>query len=258
LKLDALPQDGSTTEVPPATAPDAAPRRTGSSGKGINPGLRLRAFEAAAKNAPPATVPMKYRLRPNRELTRRAYWDVAAAFSLVVNAVLVGVLLVMAIQVKNLKTTVNGLLGGLYNNFVEMDKSNINTTITVDTQIPLNFNLPVSQNTNVTLTDSVNIRGAWVIINSGPLSINSSANVTLPAGTNLPIALNMDIPVQVTVPISLQVPVNIPLDQTQLHTPFTGLQQTIRPLVCSFNRNAQYPQGVFICTEHDTPTPGTP
>jgi hypothetical protein len=258
LKLEALPQDGSTTEVPPATAPDAAPRRTGSSGKGINPGLRLRAFEAAAKNAPPATVPMKYRLRPNRELTRRAYWDVAAAFSLVVNAVLVGVLLVMAIQVKNLKTTVNGLLGGLYNNFVEMDKSNINTTITVDTQIPLNFNLPVSQNTNVTLTDSVNIRGAWVIINSGPLSINSSANVTLPAGTNLPIALNMDIPVQVTVPISLQVPVNIPLDQTQLHTPFTGLQQTIRPLVCSFNRNAQYPQGVFICTEHDTPTPGTP
>jgi hypothetical protein len=70
--------------------------------------------------------------------------------------------------------------------------------------------------------------------------------------------LNMDIPVQITVPISLQVPVNIPLNQTQLHIPFTGLQQTIRPLVCSFNRNAQYPQGVFICTEHDTPTPGTP
>jgi hypothetical protein len=258
IRPDPIPATEQQAETVPGSAGQAIPRRNGSSGKGINPGLRLRAFEAAARNAPPARVPMKYRLRPNAELTRRAYWDIAAALSLVVNAILVGVLLVMAVQLRNLKTTLNGLLGGLYSNFVQMDKANINTTITVDTQIPLSFSLPVSQNTNVTLTDAVNIRGAWVIINSGPLSINSAANVTLPAGTNLPIALNMDIPVQVTVPISLQVPVNIPLDQTQLHAPFTGLQQTIRPLYCSFNRNAQYPQGVFICAEHDSPTPGTP
>ena len=229
------------------------------SGKGINPGLRLRAFEVAAKNAPPARIPIKYRLRPNRELTRRAYWDVTTTFSLIVNAILVGLLFVMAGQIRNLKTTVNSLLGGLYSNFVKMDQASINTTITVDTQIPLNFNLPISQNTDVILTSAVFIPGARVTINSGALTIdNAPANVTLPLGTSLPIALNLNIPVQVTLPISLQVPVNIPLSQTELHEPFTGLQTTLRPLYCTFNKNAQYPEGIFICAEHDAPTPGTP
>jgi hypothetical protein len=257
-RTDLFQPVGDQTEAAPTATGAATSRRNGSTGKGINPGLRLRAFEAAARNAPPAKVPMKYLLRPNRELARKAYWDVAAALSLIVNAILVGVLLVMAVQLKNLKSTLNGLLGGLYGNFVLMDNAKINTTITVETQIPLSFSLPVSQNTNVTLTDSVNIRNAWVVINTGAMTINSAANVTLPAGTNLPIALNMDIPVQVSVPVSLQVPVNIPLNQTELHTPFSGLQQTIRPLYCSFNRNAQYPQGFFICAGHDTPTPTTP
>ena len=52
----------------------------------------------------------------------------------------------------------------------------------------------------------------------------------------MPIALNMDIPVQVTIPINLQIPVKIPMNQTDLHTPFTGLQQTIRPLYCTINK----------------------
>jgi len=167
-------------------------------------------------------------------------------------------LLVMSGQIRNLKTMMNGLLGGLYSNFVEMDKASITTTISIDTQIPISFNLPIQQNTDVALTSSVPIAGAWVVINSGGLSINAPANVTLPAGTNLPIALNMNVPVQATIPISLQVPVNIPLNQTDLHAPFTGLQQTISPLYCTFNKNAQYPAGVFICAGHDTPTPGTP
>jgi hypothetical protein len=81
-----------------------------------------------------------------------------------------------------------------------------------------------------------------------------------PQAANLPIALNLEIPVQATVPITLQVPVNILLNQTQLHASFTGLQNTIRPYYCSFDKNAQYPQGIYICQDHDAPTstPGVP
>ena len=256
------PESRSQTESmsarPVRSSGQGVPHRPGSSGKSLNPDLRMRAFVSATKDAPPAKAPTKFRLSPNRELTRRAYWDVAAAFSLIVNAILVGALLVMAGQIRNLKTMTNSLLGGLYSNFVKMDQASIATTISVVSQIPISFNLPIQQNTNVTLTSSVPIAGAWVIINSGGLSINAPANVTLPAGTNLPIALNLNVPVQATIPISLQVPVNIPLNQTDLHAPFTGLQQTISPLYCSFNKNAQYPEGVFICAGHDIPTPGTP
>lgn len=230
-----------------------------------NPGRRLHAFESAAKNAPTAKIPWHYRLRPNRERIHRAYWDVTGTISLIINVILLCVLVVMAFQIKNLKTTVNtvnalanNMLGGLYGNFVQMDQASINTIINVDAQIPLDFNLPVSQNTQVVLTSDVSIPGAHVVINTGVLNINAQANVTLPAGTSLPIALKMDIPVQTSIPVSIKVPVNIPLSQTDLHQPFTGLQTTLRPLYCALNKNAQYPEGTYICAEHDAPTPGVP
>jgi len=230
-----------------------------------NPGQRLHAFEEAAKEAPPAKIPWIYRLRPTGETTHRAYWDVASTFSLIVNVILVGVLLVMAFQIKNLKTTVNALtgmgnnaLGGLYANFVKMDEASINTTISVDSQIPINLSVPVAQNTTVVLTSNVNIPNAHVVINTGGLAINSVASVTLPAGTSLPIALNLTIPIQSSIPISLQVPVNIPLNQTELHQPFTGLQTTIRPLYCMLNKNAQYPEGTFLCAPQNAASTGTP
>ena len=257
--LDTSPEAPSQAKsqlgVPVRSSGQGVPPRAGSE---TNPGRRLLAFEAAAKKSPPAKLPWLYRLRANREQTHRAYWDVAATFSLIVNAILVGLLIVMAVQMKNLKTTMNNLLGGLYGNFVKMDQASINTTILVNAQIPLDFNLPVSQNTEVVLTRDVNIPGAHVVINTGVLNINADANVTLPAGTALPIALNLNIPVQSTIPISLQVPVSIPLSQSELHEPFTGLQTTLRPLYCLLNKNAQYPEGIYICAEHDTPTPGTP
>jgi hypothetical protein len=263
------PQTANAANLQPESPPPTESRPTPSvqspsqevpprSVKEINPGLRLRAFEAAAKMAPPAKIPLKYRLRPNRELTRRAYWDVASAVSLIVNVILISVLFIMAAQLKNLKTTVNGLLSGLYSNLVDMDKANMATTVIVETQIPVSFDLPIQQNTDVILTSSVPIPGANIIINSGSFSVNAPANITLPAGTNLPIALNISVPVQMTVPISLQLPVNIPLNQTNLQAPLTGLQTTVRRLYCTFDNNAQYPEGVFICAGHDIPAPGTP
>ena len=268
------------TDLPAATPPEPGlqpenqpARPFQSPGPGIptrfgdenNPGRRLHAFETAAKKAPPAKIPWKYRVGPTRETTHRAYWDVATTFSLIVNVILVGLLLVMAFQIRNLRTTVNALnalgnnvLGGLYSNFVKMDQASINTTIAVDAQLPLNFNLPVSQNTTIVLTSAVAIPNAHVVINTGGLAVNSNANITLPAGTSLPITLNLTIPVQSTIPISVQVPVSIPLNQTDLHQPLTGLQTSILPLYCMLNKNAQYPEGTFICAQQNIPTTGTP
>ena len=224
------------------------------------PDLRLRTLVNAGKNPPQLKPLSESHLLSSGERTRRAYWDVAAGSSLIVNAILVAILLIMAVQIKNLKMTVNDLLSGLYGNFVEMDKASINTVITVNTQVPIDFMLPIQQNTEVTLTQNVVIPNAYVVINSGGLSINAAASVTLPAGTNLPIALNLSVPVQASVPVTLQVPVNIPLAQTELHQPFTGLQNTIRPYYCMLDKNAQYPQGIYICKDHDVPTstPGVP
>jgi hypothetical protein len=235
------------------------------SGDENNPGRRLRAFETAAKKAPPTKIPWKFRVHPTRETTHRAYWDVATTFSLIVNVILVVLLFLMALQIRNLRTTVdalnslgNSVLGGVYGNLVKMDQASINTTIAVDAQLPLNFNLPVSQNTTIVLTSNVAIPNAHVVINTGGLNINSNASVTLPAGTSLPITLNLTIPFQSTIPISMQVPVSIPLNQTDLHQPLTGLQTSILPLYCILNKNAQYPEGTFICAQQNTPTTGTP
>jgi hypothetical protein len=251
-----------TESQPTRSASSSHPTSGRQPPKSNNPGRRLHAFEAAARKGRAANLPWRYRLVPTREKTRRAYWDIATTFSLLINAVLVGALIIMAGELRNLKATVNGtvndLLGGLYGNFVKMDQASINTTILVNAQIPLDFTLPVSQNTVVVLTQDVSIPSAHVVINTGVLNINAKANVTLPAGTALPIALNLAIPVQSTIPISLQVPVNIPLDQTELHGPFTGLQTTLRPLYCLFNKDAQYPEGIYICAEHDTSATGTP
>ncbi len=220
--------------------------------------MRLRAFMSPPMTIPPEEPDKKSGWRPTREKAHRAYWDVAGTFSLIINVVLVAVLFIMAGQIKNLKTAMNGLLGGLYSNFVELDKASISTTIPVEAQIPVVFSLPIQQNTNVTLTSDISIPHTGVVINSGGLSINAGATITLPEGTSLPIALNMDIPVQLSIPISLQIPVNIPMNETTLHAPFTGLQDTIRPLYCTLDKNAQYPQGIYICADHTNPSTVNP
>jgi hypothetical protein len=193
------------------------------------------------KEAAPSVLPRKY-------LVRTALWDFSSIFSLVMNAVLVAVVLLLAARIHTLQTTLNGLLGGLYDNFVRMDRSYITTTIQVDDMpIPLDFTLPVVQDsTNVTLTQDVTVRNAYVVIDTGQLSISAPATVKLPAGTTLPVSLRMDVPVQTTVYMDLQVPVNIELARANssdpaianLHTAFLGLQDTIGPLYCLLKPSA--------------------
>jgi hypothetical protein len=51
----------------------------------------------------------------------------------------------------------------------------------------------------------------------------------LPAGTNLPVHLELTVPVKASIPVSLNVPVDIALSETELHEPFTGLQDVVAP-----------------------------
>ena len=67
------------------------------------------------------------------------------------------------------------------------------------------------------------------MISTGVLSINAPANIVLPAGLELPVALDITVPVDKEVPVVLTVPVNIPLNQTELHEPFVGLQEVVAP-----------------------------
>lgn len=200
-----------------------------------HPAEKFQRFLEAMKKVGPAMLPRKYRLRT-------AMWDFSSIVSLLVNAILLALVLLMAFRINTLENTITGLLGGLYDNFVRMDRSFITTTITVeDMPIPLDFMLPVVQDqTDVTLTRDVTIRNAYVVIDTGQISINAPATVTLPQGTTLPVSLQMDVPVQTTVLVDLQVPINIELARANasdpavanLHTAFLGLQDTIGPLYC--------------------------
>ena len=167
-----------------------------------------------------------------------AFWTIASVLSLTVNAILILILLVLGRQLFALKDLVQeGLIGGLYTNFVLMDQAHIQTTIEVkDTiqvsdKIPVVFDLPLQQDTVVTLVEDVSIPETIVYLNGSPVR----TTVVLPQGTPLNITLDLVVPVNATIPITLQVPVtlkvpvDIALDQTELHAPFTGLQQVVSP-----------------------------
>jgi hypothetical protein len=183
-----------------------------------------------------------------------AFWTIASLLSLTVNVVLIVFLLLVVSNVRQLYKGFNNLtnmpvdlLGGLYTNFEKMDRASIVTNIPVDAQIPLSINVPVQKTTEITLLQDAVISGARVRINTSSIDIDAPANVTLPAGTKLTVGLNFDLQVQDTIPIHVDVPVNIPLVQTDLHVPFAGLQDVIRPLYCLLEPNALNLSGAPVC-----------
>ena len=159
-----------------------------------------------------------------------AFWTVASVLSFIVNIILLVALVAAAQELFALKRLIGkDLVGGLYENFILMDQAHIRTSIAVADDVPVNFSLNISQDTNVTLTQPTHINGAQVNLTSGGVAINSPANITLPAGTVLPVHLEMTVPVNTTIPITLNVPIDIPLQETELHRPFVGLQQVVSP-----------------------------
>jgi len=192
--------------------------------------------------------------KPRRKFLE-TFWTIASVISLTVNIGTVIALLVVMQMLGGPKATLSfaqgqatGLLGGLYDNFVKMDQASIKTTIHVEKEIPVQFSLNVSGPTDVTLSRDVTINGALVTVNTGGLNINNArANIVLPAGTVLPINIqNLVVPVDQKVLAVLDVPVNIPLNQTELHEPFVGLQKVIEPYYCMIEPLTVV-NGIYVC-----------
>lgn len=183
------------------------------------------------------------------------FWTIASVISLTINGITLLALIIMGIMlmryglsVSTLLNMGNGLLGGLYTNFEKMDRASIQTNVEVNTTIPVKFDLQLNQQTNVVLSQDVTIENALVTMNTGGLNITrGNTTIILPQGTTLPVVLNLVVPVDTTVPVTLNVPVDIPLSQTQLHEPFTGLQDVVRPFYCMINPNALNLNGEPVC-----------
>lgn len=181
------------------------------------------------------------------------FWTIASVISMIVNVVLFIVLLGLMLNIKkfNMGSALNigdSLLGGLYTNFEKMDRAHITATIPVQTTIPVKFDLQLNQQTNVVLSQAVTIDNALVTVKTGGLNItNALTTIVLPEGTTLPIVLNLTVPVDTTVPVVLNVNVDIPLDQTQLHEPFSGLQEVVKPFYCMISPNALKLSGQPVC-----------
>ena len=176
----------------------------------------------------------RHKPRPRRRWLWRfgpAFWTITGVFSLVVNLILISMVIILSGQVFALKSLVsNQLLNGLSDNFILMDQARIHSSIPVNAEVPAKFNLPLNTDTTVVLTKNTMIRGARVSLYTGGLSItNAPTDIVLPAGTQLPVHLNLVVPVDQKIPVNLNVAVDIPLNQTDLHKPFTGLQKVVEP-----------------------------
>jgi hypothetical protein len=180
-------------------------------------------------------------------------WNIASVISMGINVVVLVVLLVLWFNIRkldmnNLLTLPIDLVSGLHTNFEKMDNAHITTTIPVQSTIPVQFDLRLNQQTNVVLSQDVVINNARVTVQTGGLNITQAlTTIVLPQGTILPVILDMSVPVDTTIPIALSVPVDIPLQQTQLHEPFVGLQKVIEPLYCIINPNALNLANQTIC-----------
>jgi hypothetical protein len=121
------------------------------------------------------------------------------------------------------------------------------------------FSLNVSGPTNVRLSQPVTINSALVTVQTGGLNIvNARATIVLPQDTLLPINIeNLVVPVDQKVLAVLDVPVDIPLDQTELHEPFVGLQRVVLPWYCLIEPDATF-NGVPICFAPAEPAPTSP
>jgi hypothetical protein len=199
--------------------------------------------------APTTSAPMwsRYKFGP-------AFWTIASVISLTMNVGLLIVLLIALQVLGGTKATfalvqnqATGLLGGLYTNFVKMDQATISSSIPVDASIPLNIVVPVQATTRITIAEQVIIPNAHVRINTGALNIDANAEVTLPANTPLVVNLDFPLTVQNSIPIHLDVPVNIPLNHTELHEPFVGLQKVVEPYYCFLQPNTVM-NGINVCS----------
>jgi hypothetical protein len=250
-KLPHLKKPAETS--PPAEAKQVAPKPEAKAAQPTTNKLP-EGEQSESQTATQEEKPRTTQNMPRREKVLRALWTLASLISMIFNVVIIVVVVVAFWAYRDIKlpeninvTMLNKLLGGLYSNFEKLDRATIKTVIPVDAQIPLDISVPVQTTTQITLAESVVFPNAQVVINTGGLNINSNARVTLPAGTPLSVNLNFNLPVQTSIPVHLDVPVNIPMKDTELHEPFVGLQDVVRPLYCMVDPSATNLDGQLIC-----------
>lgn len=199
---------------------------------------------------PPKPAPVKRKVRYN---FGPPFWTITGSISLVVNVILIALLLGLLVNMRQLQVqSVMGLgsslLGGLYTNFEKMDRAHIRTTIPVVTEIPVKFDLQLNQQTSVVLSQDVTIDNVLVTVQTGGLNISRArSTIVLPQGTSLPVFLNLTVPVDTKVPVTLNVDVDIPMNQTELHEPFVGLQEVVKPFYCIVSPGALNLEGQTVC-----------
>jgi hypothetical protein len=237
------PETQAVQEAKPTSAPRPRPV-----GRDINPGRRLRGIQAAAERTNPPKKPSRSWLNFQREKVAPAYWNVTSSLSLIVNAILIAVVLLMSREIFSLKRMlVRDLLGGLAYNFSLMDQARIKADVPVNLEVPLNFQIPINMAMDVTITRDTPIDNAPVKIFAGIITIDGPADIIIPAGTVLPIQLNVTVPYQQTLKYSTSVAVDIPLVDTSLHTPFVNLQEVVSPFFWAFAGSPFYWEDIAIC-----------
>ncbi len=161
-----------------------------------------------------------------------AFWTIGSVFSILTNIILIVILVVLGRKLFAIKSIINDqLLFGLAANFEKMDQANISTTINVQDEIQVAFELPLQTNTSVVLTSDVPL-----IANLEIFGLNPAVNITLKKGTVLPISLD------------ILVPVDIPLNETELHEPFVGLQEVVNPYQVLLGSTPDSWQEIELCT----------
>jgi hypothetical protein len=162
----------------------------------------------------------------------QAFKTFAIIFSFTVNLILLLVLLIAAPLILPIVDDIaKPIVGGLSESFTEMGEANIIRTIQVEDTIPVVFTLPLQTDTEVVLTDAVPLAvNARFVLPGGGGTINGVVNIELPRGLSLPVSLDLQVPVSQTVPVNLEVAVDIPLNETDLGTPFDRLQMLFGPL----------------------------
>lgn len=191
----------------------------------------------------------------------KAFKNFAIVFSFVINLILLIALALTYRYALTVKSQLaEPLVDGLHNNFVALDNATINATIPVSTNVPVSFPLALE-----------NTRGTVIIAEPTPLvapatftfpggggRINGTVSTTLPQGMVLPVDISVVVPVETEVPIVLDVPANIPLSQTELHTPFSNLQYLFEPYVALLDDSPDTWAEAFSGQRHtvEEPPPG--
>jgi hypothetical protein len=160
-----------------------------------------------------------------------AFEKFALIFSFVMNVVLLVVVLVLVGLVVPIKNDIaRPMMDEVMAEIDRLGNTHIETTVTVEDEIPVVFDLPLNQEVNVTTTAPVPLTThAYFVLPGGGGYIQGQVSIKIPQGTTLPVMLNTTVPVNQQVPVTLAVPVDINLGDTDLKTSVDHFKALLEP-----------------------------